>query len=178
MELKKQTNEDQGENISKNDLKEIFSTQYSDLFSKLLKKSLEEFISLLKQQIIIHLRIINKQCDFSLLTIFYQKYESIAKNDKNKIQKIYDKIKSHQDKDLSYLNILDIYIHCFKCKDAIHKCGNKLIFYENLFFCIKCQKVYDSNQIKLYCKECNKTYLTTKRDLEEKKNNIFILHPI
>ena len=173
MELKKQTNEDQGENISKNDLKEIFSTQYSDLFSKLLKKSLEEFISLLKQQIIIHLRIINKQCDFSLLTNFYQKYESIAKKDKNKIQKIYDEIKTYQDKDLNYLDILDIYIHCFKCKEAIHKCGNKLIFYENLFFCIKCQKVYDANQIKLYCKECNKTYLTTKRDISEKKNKYF-----
>ena len=173
MELKKQTNSNQGENISKNDLKEIFSTQYSDLFSKLLKKSVEEFISLLKQQIIIHLRIINKQCDFSLLTNFYKKYETIAKNDKNKIQKIYNEIKSYQDKELSYLNILDIYIHCYKCREAIHKCGNKIIFYENLFFCIKCQKVYDSNQIKLYCKECNKTYLTTKRDISEKKNKYF-----
>ena len=173
MEIKKQTNSGQGENISKNDLKEIFSTQYSDLFSKLFKKSLEEFISLLKQQIIIHLRIINKQCDFSLLTNFYQKYEKIAKNDKNKIKRIFDEIKSYQDKDLSYLNIFDIYIHCFKCKEAIHKCGNKLIFYENLFFCIKCQKVYDSNQIKLYCKECNKVYLTTKRDISGKQNKYF-----
>ena len=171
MEIQNQSKIEQGSNISQKDLKEIFLTQYNDIFSKILKKSLEDFISLLKQQIILHLRIINKQCDSSLLTNFYEKYQKISNDDKNKITKLYNEIKTYQEKYLTYLNILDIYIHCYKCKEAIHKCGNKLIIYDKYFFCIKCQKVYNEFQIKLYCKECNKTYLTTKREVSEKKNN-------
>ena len=75
MEIQNQSKIEQGSNISQKDLKEIFLTQYNDIFSKILKKSLEDFISLLKQQIILHLRIINKQCDSSLLTNFYEKYQ-------------------------------------------------------------------------------------------------------
>ena len=171
MNLEKKSFLEQGRNISQNDLIEIFTTQYNDLFSKLLKKTLNEFMTLLKRQIILHLRIIDKQCDSSLLAIFYEKYHNIAKNDKNTIQKIYEEIKSYQEKNYIYLNILDIYIHCNKCKEAIHKCGNKLIIFKNLFFCIKCKRVYNSNYIKLFCKECKKTYITTKRNISEKNNN-------
>ena len=171
MEIQKQTKIDQGINISQNDLKEIFLTQYNDLFSKLLKKDVQDFISLLKQQIILHLRIINKQCDFSLLTDFYGKYQNIANDDKIKITKLYNELKSYQEKDLNHLNILDIYIHCYQCKEALHKCGNKLIIFDEYYFCIKCQKVYNKFQIKLFCKKCKKTYLTTKRDNSEKKIN-------
>ncbi|MBQ2131066.1 MAG: hypothetical protein II431_06970, partial [Prevotella sp.] len=71
------------------------------------------------------------------------------------------------------IETLDIYVHCFKCIEAIHKCGNKLIIFENLFFCLKCQKVYNQNHIKLFCNKCNKTYITTKRSLEEKKYDYF-----
>ena len=171
MEIQKQINIDQGINISQNDLKEIFLVQYNDLFNKLLKKSVHDFISLLKQQIILHLRIINKQCDFSLLTDFYEKYQKKANDDKIKITKLYNKIKSYQEKDLNHLNMLDTYIHCCKCKEVIHKCGKKLIIFDEYIFCIKCKKVYNEFQIKLFCKECNKTYLTTKRNISEKKNN-------
>ena len=171
MNLEKKSFLEQGRNISQNDLIEIFTTQYNDLFSKLLKKTLNEFMTLLKRQIILHLRIIDKQCDSSLLAIFYEKYHNIAKNDKNTIQKIYEEIKSYQEKNYIYLNILDIYIHCNKCKEAIHKCGNKLIIFKNLFFCINCKRVYNSNYIKLFCKECKKTYITTKRNISEKNNN-------
>ena len=169
----KPTNLEQGGNISQNDLKEIFTIQYNDLFNKLIKKSLEEFIYLLKQQIILHLRIIDKQCDSSLLSNFYKKYQNISKNEKIRIIKIFNELGSFQEKNLVYLNILDIYVHCPQCKEAIHKCGNKLVIFENYFFCIKCKKVYNSNHIKLFCKECKKTYLTTKRTALEKKNNYF-----
>ena len=160
-------------NISEYDLKEIFTTQYNDLFCKLLKKTHEEFISLLKQQVILHLRIIDKQCDSSLLINLYKKYEHISKDDKIRIKKIYDKIKKYKENNLLYLDTLDIYVHCYKCKEAIHKCGNKLVNFENLFFCLKCQKVYNQNYIKLFCYNCNKTYITTKRSLEEKKYDYF-----
>ena len=173
MEYQKQSNTEQGGNLSQNDLKEIFEIHYNDLFSKLLQKSGEEFISLLKRQIILHLRIIDKQCDSSLLTNFYEKYQNISKRAKVKIVKIFKELKSNLEKNLIYLNVFDIYIHCSQCKEAIHKCGNQLIIFENYFFCIKCKKVYNCNHIKLFCKECNKSYLTQKRSSLERKNNYF-----
>ena len=169
MENKKHNIFEQGGNISQKDLLEIFTIQYNDLFSKLLKKTNEEFISLLKRQIILHLRITDKQCDSTLLTNFYEKYQDISRIDKLRIKKIYEELKRYHEKKLTYLNILDIYVHCYKCKEAIHICGNKLIIFENLFFCLKCQRVYNPSQIKLFCKECNKTYITSKRTLSEKK---------
>ena len=166
-------NNHDGGYISEYYLKEIIKTQYNDLFSKLLKKSHKELFSLLKQQIILHLRIIDKQCDLSLLSKLYENYYEILKEDKCKIQRIYQKIKIFQEKDLTYINTLDIYVHCHKCKEAIHKCGNKLIIFDNLLFCLKCQKVYNQNHIKLFCYGCNKTFITTKRNLSEKKHGYF-----
>ena len=169
MENKNNNIFEQGGNISQKDLFEIFTIQYNDLFSKLLKKTNEEFISLLKRQIILHLRITDKQCDSTLLTNFYEKYQDISRIDKFRIKKIYEKLKRYQEKNLTYVNVLDIYVHCYKCKEAIHICGNNLIIFENLFFCLKCQRVYNPSQIKLFCKECNKTYITSKRTPSEKK---------
>ena len=169
MKNKKQNIFEQGGNISQKNLLEIFAIQYNDLFSKILKKTNEEFISLLKQQIILHLRITDKQCDSTLLTNFYEKYQIISRNDKTKIQSLYEELKKCQEKNMTYLNTLDVYVHCYKCKEAIHKCGNKLIIFENLIFCLKCQRVYNPSQIKLFCKECDKTYITSKRTSTEKK---------
>ena len=159
--------------ISKYDLEEIFLIQYNDLFSKLLKNNIEEFFLLLKKQVLFHLKIIDKQFDFSLLSFFYEKYYEICQKDKIRIQNIYNKIINYPNQNIITLNILDIYIHCYKCKDAIHKCGNQLIIYEDLFFCLKCQKVYNQHHIKLFCKECNKTYLTAIRSIEDKKHEYF-----
>jgi len=155
--------------ISEYDLEQIFLVQYNDLFSKLLLKTVEEFFMLLKKQVILHLKIIDKQYDSSLISFFYNKYYYIIQNDKFRIQNIYQEMVTYPDQNFLYLNTLDVYIHCYKCKDAIHKCGNKLIIYDNLFFCINCKKVYNENQIKLYCKECNKTYLTTRRSAKDQQ---------
>ena len=75
MENKKPNNQEHGGDISREDLLEIFNIHYNDLFSKLLKKTQEEFISLLKRQIILHLRITDKQCDSTLLSNLYEKYQ-------------------------------------------------------------------------------------------------------
>ena len=162
-----------GNKVSKNELEEIFFIHYNDLFNKLLSKSIEEFFILLKKQVLLHLRIIDQQCDNSLLSFFYEKYYDLCQNDKYKIQNIYNKIINYPNDSFMKLNTLDVYIHCYKCKDAIHKCGNKLIIYNNLFFCLYCKKVYSQHHIKLFCKECNKTYLTTKRTLSDRKNEYF-----
>ena len=42
------------------ELKEIYNTQYNDLFPKILTKTKSDFISLLKSQVALHLKIINK----------------------------------------------------------------------------------------------------------------------
>ena len=173
MELKTINIYGQKTKISQYDLEKIFFIQYNALFSKLLKKSVEDFFSLLKKQVLIHLKIINNQYEPSLLSFFYEKFYNICQKDKLRIQNIYNKIISYPNQNFTSLNILDIYIHCFKCKDAVHKCGNELIIYNDLYFCLKCQKVYSQNHIKLFCKECNKEYLTTKRSLSDRKLEYF-----
>ena len=173
METQKISIFEHGGNISENDLKEIFTTQYNAIFSKIIKKSLEDFFTLLKQQIILHLRIIDKQCESSLLSSYYEKYYDICRDDHFKIKKIFEEIKSYNEKDLCYLNILDIYVHCYKCKEVIHKCGNELVIFDNFYFCIKCHKVYNKDYIKLFCNHCKNTYITTKRSDSEKKYDYF-----
>jgi len=173
MESQKISIFENGGNISENDLKEIFTTQYNAIFSKIIKKSLEDFFALLKQQIILHLRIIDKQCESSLLSSYYEKYYDICKEDHFKIKKIFEEIKSYNEKDLNYLNILDIYVHCYKCKEVIHKCGSELIVFDNFYFCLKCHKVYNKDYIKLFCNHCKNTYITTKRSDSEKKYDYF-----
>ena len=173
MELKSINIYEQRTKISQYDLEDIFFIQYNDLFSKLLKKSIDDFFSILKKQVIFHLKIIDKQFDSSLLSFFYEKYYYICQKDKLKIQNIYNKITSYPTQNFISLNVLDIYIHCYKCKEAIHKCGNELIIYDDLYFCLKCQKVYNQNEIKLFCKECKKEYLTTKRSVSDRNHDYF-----
>ena len=139
-----------GNKISQYDLEEIFFMQYNDLFSKLLSTKVEDLFSLLKKHILLHLKIIGKECEISLLSFFYEKYYDICQKDKFRIQNIYNKIINYQENNFITLNILDVFIHCNKCKDAIHKCGNKLIVYDDLIFCLNCNKVYNENQIKLF----------------------------
>ena len=173
MELKPLNIYGQGDKISQYDLEEIFLIQYNDLFSKLFKMNIEDFFSLLKKQILFHLKIIDKHFDISLLSFFYEKYYDKCRQDKLRIQNLFNKIKNYSEENLISLNILDIYIHCSKCKEARHKCGNKLIIFEDLFFCLTCQKVYNYEHIKLFCKYCNKSYLTSKRSLSDKRHEYF-----
>ena len=51
--------------ISQYDLEEIFFIQYNDLFNKLLSENINNFFSLLKTQVLFHLKIIDKRCDIS-----------------------------------------------------------------------------------------------------------------
>ena len=169
MDFKKIISLQKETSITEHDLKEIFLIQYSSLFPKLLKKSCEEILSLLKREIILYLRIIDKQVDFLMLSKFYDEYDNIIRNDKIKVKKIFKDIKKNIT-NYSTLDILDVYIHCSNCYEAIHKCGNKLYIFNNLFFCLKCEKVYNSNYILLFCNSCNKEYITSQRPNLEKNN--------
>jgi len=94
------------------ELKEIYETQYNDLFPKILTKTNTEFISLLKEKVSLHLKIINKNITNSLnikyLDLFTKKYN----NDKNKATKGLEEILKNEDLQEKYLDILNCYIHC------------------------------------------------------------------
>ena len=157
--------------VSQNNLEKIFSIHYNDLFSKFLTTNNQDLFTILKKQVLLHLKIIGKQYKFQLLSFFFDKYYNIFQAEQIRLKKIFieiNKISSNNYKN-KYLNIYDVYIHCFKCNDAVHKCGNKLIIFDDLIFCLKCKKVYNKNQIKLFCKECKKTYLTCIRNFNEIK---------
>ena len=71
--------------ILEKELKEIYDTQYNDIFPKILLKTKIEFISLLKEQISLHLRIINKKMQNSLNSKYLEIYTKKYFNDKSKV---------------------------------------------------------------------------------------------
>ena len=73
--------------ILEKELKEIYDTQYNDLFPKILSKTKIEFISLLKEQISLHLKIINKKIQNSLNNKYLEIYSKKYFTDKIKRQK-------------------------------------------------------------------------------------------
>ena len=155
------------------EIKEIYFTQYNDLFSKILTKTKAEFISLLKDQVSLHMKIINKKIsnikNLKYVELFTQKYI----HDKEKTTKGLNEIIKNPAFQEKYLDVLNCYIHCHKCSQILHKCQERIIFYKNYIYCLKCQKVYNENQIKLYCKECNVCYYTKLRYIINKKYEYF-----
>ena len=79
MEFKSVNNYRQRNNITQYELEEIFSIQYNDLFSKILLIPLDEFYTLLKKQVLLHLKIIDKQNYFSLISYFIKNFTKNAK---------------------------------------------------------------------------------------------------
>ena len=167
------------ENISSKDilqekeLKEIYDIHYNDIFPKILSKTKAEFISLLKEKVSLHLKIIHKTISSSL----HLKYSEIFTNkytfDKIKVTKgLEDLTKNIKIKE-KYLDILSCYIHCNKCSKILHKCKNRIIYYQNYIYCIQCQKAYNQNQIKLYCPECKVIYYSKLRYVLNKKYEYF-----
>ena len=160
--------------ISESDLLDIYDTHYYDLFSKILKIDEDKFFSLLQEQVLLTLRIINKLSDLSLMSFFQDLISERYKTDKKKITTDMTKIKTLPENEIKYLDYSNCYIHCHKSLDCFHKCSNKLILYEGFIFCLNCKKVYNENQIKLYCKECNKSYYSKLRENVEETNKFLI----
>jgi Zn finger protein HypA/HybF involved in hydrogenase expression len=157
---------DNSDLIPDNLLYEIFEVQYDDLFCKILKVSEKSFVYFLQQQVIFNLLIIHKKVDPSTLTafqdLFFKRYKENVKSMKNNFEIIKNKEKNN-DKDLIYLDVTKCYIHCHKCDNIMHKCGSKLILFDEHIYCTKCNNVYNKNQIMLFCPECKKNYFTKLR---------------
>ena len=160
--------------ISENELYEIFDFQYDDLFCKILKISEKSFTYFLKQQVLFNLQIIKKTIDQEILSayqdLFIKRYKENIKSMKNDFSILKEK-EENNDTDITYLDISKCYIHCHKCFNIIHKCGKKLLLYNEHIFCIKCNNVYNKNQIMLFCPECQKNYISKLRKPVYNENN-------
>ena len=165
---KKETTSSQT-NILEKELKEIYNIQYNDLFPKIFTKTKSEFIPLLKSQVSLHLKIINKTVQTSLNTEYLENFTKKFFADKSKITKGLEDILKNPDLQKNNLQLVNCYIHCHKCSKILHECKNKLISYQSYIYCIHCQKVYNENQIKLYCEECKTCYYSKMRFVLNKK---------
>ena len=81
------------EYIQEKELKEIYDTQYNDLFPKILSKTKSEFMSLLKEQVFLHLKIINKKIQNSLNLKLLESFSKKFIYDKNKVTKGLEELK-------------------------------------------------------------------------------------
>ena len=149
--------------ISESDLLDVYDIQYNDLFPKILKLDEEKFFARLQEQVLLSLRVINKLSDLSLMSYFQELLYERYKSDKQKIEEDFEKVKKLPENEIKYLNYSNCYIHCHKNLEAFHKCLNKLILYEGFIYCLHCKKVYNENQIKLYCCECDEIYYSLLR---------------
>ena len=156
-------------NLLEKDLKEIYNTQYNDLFPKILIKTKSEFLPLLKSQISLHLKIINKTALNTLNEKYIDIYTKKFFSDKAKATKGFEEIIKNIELQKNNLELINCYIHCHKCSKILHTCKNKLILYKDFIYCIHCQKVYNEHQIKLYCEECKCCYYSKLRYVLNKK---------
>ena len=151
--------------ISEKELIDIFKIQYNDIFHNILKYDQNKIMILLQEQVYLHLRLINKIIDYSLiqktLSLFLNQYLE----DKEKVYNTYQIIKNYPNQ-LIYLDYLNCFIHCTKCKNALHKCGHNFIVYNDYVFCLSCKEVYNEFQVHMYCKECNEEYFTKLREIK------------
>ena len=171
---KKQESSLSSDFILEKELKEIYDTQYNDLFPKILSKSKIEFITLLKEQISLHLKIINKKVQNTLNNKYLEIYSKKYITDKNKTTKGLEELLKNPELQENHLDVINCFIHCHKCSSILHKCKNKIILYKNYIYCLYCQKVYNENQIKLYCQECKTCYYTKLRyTLNKRYENFF-----
>ena len=173
------SNNDKKESISspgvilEKEFKEIYNTQYNDLFPKILSKTKSDFISLLKSQVSLHLKIINKTVPNTLNAKYLEIFTTKFFFDKSKTTKGLEDILKNPDLQKSFLQLVNCYIHCHRCTKILHVCKNNLISYKGYIYCISCQKVYNENQIKLYCEECKTCYYSKIRYLLNKKYENF-----
>ena len=151
--------------ITEKELLDIFQEQYNDLFSDILIFDQQFFLDNLKKQVMVYLDILKKYATPVLFKktedIFVKKYLE----EKDIVSKDYELIQNTPKEQLEYLDKLNTIIHCQKCKDALHTCGYKFILFGNFVYCIYCMKVYNDQQVFMYCDECDLEYYTKLREI-------------
>lgn len=149
--------------ISESDLFDIYEIQYNDIFSKILKISEEKFFALLQDHVLLNLLLINKLSDLPLISNIQELLSERYRQEKEKAEKDLNTIQKLKNNELIFLDYNNCYIHCNKNLEIKHKCGNKLILYNEFIYCTKCKNVYTEKQIKLFCDKCNQNYFSQIR---------------
>ena len=151
--------------ITEKDLIELFQIQYNDIFSEILKIPQNDFLKILKNQVLLSLEISKKYTPQILLKKIEEIYIKKYLQEKEIVLQYYELLKSYPKEQLDYLDKSYCVIHCPKCKDAFHTCGFKFIIYGNFVFCLSCLKVYNENYIEMYCDECDEEYCSQLREI-------------
>ena len=137
------------------EISHIFHEQYNNLFNKIIYLSQQQFNNLLQKSVYLTLKMNKKNFPSPLIkkveSIFCQIYLKERKEILSNIQKL----KNMNHEQLNYLDKSNYYIHCQKVNEAIHTCGNSLIYYEKIIYCLFCDEVFKENQIHMLCTECN-----------------------
>ena len=169
-------------NIEK-ELKEIYISEFEDLFPNILKYQSGKFLTNLfkrvkltlisKFNVLPNTQIIEKLEKFIIETYYTTEYQNayeIFKLIKNKIE-------SSTESEIKNLifNGHNFIKHCCKNEEAYHICGRKLYsnksFSNNLMLiCIYCNQIYKSEMIKMLCDFCKDEFYT-KIILNNNNNN-------
>ena len=97
--------------INEKKIKEIFQTQYNDIFHNILKYDKNKMMMYLQEQVYLHLKIINKVTDFSLIQHMFSLFQEKYSEDKKTVYSIYQIIKKNPTQ-IIYLDYLNCFIHC------------------------------------------------------------------
>jgi len=132
----------------------IFNIKEKYIFDKILinskailgEKKMETYSKSVISKVLLNLKISNYIPDITSLKTFKKYILPFKKN--NKIHKI------------EPLEIDDIFAHCKECSKCYHICGEILLKPSkyDYIICIKCNMVYKTNLIHLYCQECKEEY--------------------
>ena len=159
-----------------NELKQIFIEEFFNTFSEILTTTQDEFIKNYLHRInIILMNYHNKQfnelkSNNDLFNIIFKKiikeyYIPIKQECKNYINKPKEEIK--------YLNSFQK--HCSKNRYAKHKCGGEFLIIKNtiknikIIICQKCNLIYKSNEIIMFCSIHNCEFYSKENNLNEEK---------
>ena len=147
--------------IQKNDLIPIIIAQYNDVFSKILTTTELQFFSILNEQILLHLQIINKIPINNINTFIKETIYERYLQDKELVNEGFRTLNETSLNNIEYLDRLCCFIHCPGCSEPLHTCGRRFFLFGDYVFCLYCQKVYNEFQVKMYCDFCKIDYYTT-----------------
>ena len=165
------------EKIKTEPLYELFLSEYNDLFENMLSSSVDYILSKLTKNIS---HLLGKEKFESYPKDLIQKYkDKLFEENINQDLVLINSIKNGVlGPFLPLLDINTIYAHCEKCYDCLHFCGQKLYFIRDkkIIICLKCNKIYKSDMIHLWCNSCNEEYfsyiVSDKNNFRQKEDYI------
>ena len=162
--------------ITEKELVNIFQEQYNDIFADILNIDQFNFFKILEKQVLCCLEITKKYSPQTLLKRVEKNFVKKYLEEKEIVFKDYEHIQNIPKVQLDYLDKLNCIIHCPKSKNALHTCGFQFIVYGNFVYCLGCKKVYNEQQVKMYCDYCDVDYYTKLREIPNKQlENYFMI---